>query len=261
VRPSGPWAVEKLTYVAKYQDIFATGMKKWRDRFYVDLLAGPGRCINRESSEEFDGSPVRSLGVRFTTRIFIEADPLLASALRTRVGVGPILIADDCTKSTVIEQVRKETSGRDRLGLAFVDNLGLDVPFATLAALTSDRRIDLMITFQVGDLTRNIPNVLDGREDPGRFDRFFGSTGWQAVAAESMRRNASAGETATVLLDFYARQLETLGYPHLEHSHRLMRNSRNVPQYRLLLAGKNEKAVEFFRKIQAIDPSGQRRLL
>jgi three-Cys-motif partner protein len=204
VRPSGPWAVEKLTYVAKYQDIFATGMKKWRDRFYVDLLAGPGRCINRESSEEFDGSPVRSLGVRFTTRIFIEADPLLASALRTRVGVGPILIADDCTKSTVIEQVRKETSGRDRLGLAFVDNLGLDVPFATLAALTSDRRIDLMITFQVGDLTRNIPNVLDGREDPGRFDRFFGSTGWQAVAAESMRRNASAGETATVLLDFYA---------------------------------------------------------
>jgi hypothetical protein len=40
-----------------------------------------------------------------------------------------------------------------------------------------------------------------------------------------------------------------------------MKNSRNVPQYRLLLAGKHEKAVEFFEKIQRIDPSGQRSLL
>ncbi len=259
MRPSGAWAIEKLMYVAKYQDIFATGMKnKWADRFYIDLLAGPGRCVILDSGEEFDGSPVRSLAVPFTARIFIEADSTLADALESRVGPDPTIIVDDCNASGVINRVRAETSG---LGLAFVDNLGLDVSMATLEALSTGRQVDLMITFQVSDLTRNIPNVLDGREEPARFDRFFGSTGWQAVAREAVRRNATASEIATKLIDVYAGRLNEIGYPHVEHSRRLMKNSRNVPQYRLLLAGKHPKAVEFFRKIQAIDPSGQRRLL
>jgi three-Cys-motif partner protein len=158
----------------------------------------------------------------------------------------------------VLERLRAETRG---LGLAFVDNLGLDVPLATLEGLSADRNVDLMITFQVGDLTRNIPNVLGGREGPERFDQFFGSPGWQAVAREATARNATASEIATELIDFYATRLNAIGYPYVEHSQRLMKNSRNVPQYRLLLAGKHPKAVEFFQKIQTIDPSGQRRLL
>jgi hypothetical protein len=38
-----------------------------------------------------------------------------------------------------------------------------------------------------------------------------------------------------------------------------MKNSRNVGLYRLVLAGKHERAVQFFEEISKIEPSGQRR--
>jgi three-Cys-motif partner protein len=260
VRASGAYAQEKLVYVAKYQDIFAHGMKnRWPERTYLDLMAGPGRCVDRDSGEEFEGSPMRSLAVPFTRRIFVEGDAVLCDALRRRVGDGPIVIAGDCNAAPVLARVRHEMPGG--LGLAFIDNLGLNVPLATLETLTADRNIDLMITFQVSDLTRNVSNVLEERADPGRFTAFFGSSDWIRVAMLARERNASASEVATELLEFYATRLNSFGYAHVAHSLRLMKNSRNVPQYRLLLAGKHEKAVEFFAKIQKIDPSGQRNLL
>ena len=260
VRSSGGYAQEKLTYVAKYQDIFANGMKnRWPDRTYVDLMAGPGRCVDRDSGEEFEGSPMRSLAVPFTHRIFVENDLVLVDALRRRVGDGPVVIAGDCNAAPILARVRREMPAG--LGLAFVDNLGLDVPLATLEALTADRSIDLMITFQVSDLTRNVSNVLEERADPARFTAFFGSSDWIRIARSARERNASPSEVATELLEFYATRLSSFGYAHVAHSSRLMKNSRNVPQYRLLLAGKHEKAVEFFEKIQRIDPSGQRSLL
>ena len=117
-----------------------------------------------------------------------------------------------------------------------------------------------MITVQVGDLTRNPRNVVAGREEPGRFEAFFGSRSWLAIFQAAGERNLSAAETANELLDFYGTQLGRIGYPYVEHSVRVMRNSRNVALYRLVLAAKHERAVDFFRKIEVIDPMGQRRL-
>ena len=45
------------------------------------------------------------------------------------------------------------------------------------------------------------------------------------------------------------------------HSRRIIKNGRNVGFYRLLLAGKHERAVKFFEEISAIEPGGQRGLL
>jgi three-Cys-motif partner protein len=232
---------------------------RFTERVYLDLLAGPGRCVDRDSGEEFPGSPVLSLTAPFTQRVFIEADAALADALRSRVGSDPVILVQDCNLPMTVTQARSHVS-ENALGLAFIDNLGLDVVFSTLSSLTVDRRIDLMITFQVSDLTRNIGNVIRGREDRDRFDAFIGSPGWSAVVEQASARNASASETADALLDFYATQLGRIGYPHVVHSRMVMKNSRNVPQYRLLLAGRHERAVEFFRKIEAIDPVGRRSL-
>jgi hypothetical protein len=42
--------------------IFSQGMKRrWPHRVYVDLLAGPGRRVDRDTGEEFDGSPLLAL--------------------------------------------------------------------------------------------------------------------------------------------------------------------------------------------------------
>jgi three-Cys-motif partner protein len=144
------------------------------------------------------------------------------------------------------------------LGLAFIDNLGLDVPFATIAALTDGCRIDLMITLQVNDLTRNIGAAFDGTHDPTRVDAFFGTEDWREVVQGARQMNLSPAEIAAGLSDFYGQRLASIGYVAIAESRTVMKNCQNAAQYRLLLAGKHERAVEFFRKIEAINPLGQR---
>jgi three-Cys-motif partner protein len=260
-RPSGPWAQEKLMYLERYMEIFNGGMKNnWPHRAFLDLMAGPGRCVDEKSHEEFPGSPVRALtcSTPFTDVLLVEAESGLAAALGQRVGARAQVIVGDCNDPKVIDELRAAL-GYGRLGLAFADNLGLDVPMSTLAALSHSRRLDLFITFQIGDIKRNLGLALDGK-DADRWTAFFGSAGWRDVARTAEKQNLPAGETATRLLDFYSRQLGEIGYPHVTHSQTVMKNSRNVGLYRVILAGKHERAVEFFQKIARIDPSGQRRL-
>ena len=257
-RPSQPYAREKLDYVRRYMDIFATGMKKWANRGYIDLLAGPGRC-RLETGEEFDGSPILSLGAAFTQRVFVEADPELVAALRTRVAGRGIIIEGDCNKAATLSAVRKAIPP-NALCLAFIDNLGTDVTFTTIATLTEQRKVDLMIVFQAQDFTRNISDAFSGADDPVRVDAFFGDGGWRDVVATAKRRNASPGEVTSDLLGFYESRLGTIGYEHIAGARRPMKNRKNATQYRLLLAGRDPKAEEFFRKIDAIEPSGQRGL-
>lgn len=259
-RISDPWAQEKLAYLSKYMSIFTVGMsKKWRC-VYLDLLAGPGRCVEDTTGVEFDGSPLVAASQKrsFSNLVLVEEHPELATALRQRIGTKATVIQGDCNDPPVIEALRG-TLGYGALGLAFVDNLGLDVSLATLRALSDDRKVDLCITFQIGDLKRNLRRALQGA-DAERWSAFFGE-GWRPVAEDAERRNLSAEETANLLLDFYGRQLNAIGYPHVAHSRRVMKNSRNVGLYRLILAGKHERAVQFFEEISKIEPSGQRGLL
>jgi three-Cys-motif partner protein len=59
VRPGGPWTQEKLAYLERYASAFmkAMGPKraqgKWNRLVYIDLLAGPGRGVDRDTGIEF----------------------------------------------------------------------------------------------------------------------------------------------------------------------------------------------------------------
>jgi three-Cys-motif partner protein len=258
-RVSGAWAREKLEYLAKYMSIFNVGMKNKWERVYIDLMAGPGRCVEDDTGDEFDGSPLLAVSQKepFTEAVLIEGDATLAAALRQRVDRRATVVEADCNDTAVIGQLR-DRLGYGRLGLAFADNLGLDVTLTTLKTLTHDRKVDLCITFQVGDLKRNLRRALKG-DDAARWTAFFGE-GWAPVAGDAERKNLSAEETANVLLDFYGRQLADMGYTHVRHSRRVMKNSRNVGLYRLVLAGKHERAGQFFDEISKIEPGGQRGL-
>lgn len=257
-RVSGPWAQEKLAYLRKYMEIFNGGMKNKWDRVFLDLMAGPGRCVDEHTGEEFDGSPLLALSCPepFTEVVLVEDHPDLAEALEQRVAGRASVIPENCNSRAVIERMR-DRLGYGRLGLAFVDNLGLDVSLDTISQLSDRRKVDLCITFHTGDLRRNLERARNG-EDADRWTAFFGSEEWRLVADEAARLNLAAADTATRLLDFYGEQLRRLGYEHVTHSRRAMRNSRNVDLYRLILAGKHERAVQFFEEISRIDPAGQR---
>jgi three-Cys-motif partner protein len=258
-RPSQPYAEEKLTYFERYLNVVARSMKgKWPMRAVVDLLAGPGRCI-LQSGHEFDGSPLIALQTHpaWTDVVFVEADPALADALDTRVKKVPTssrvtILPGDCNDPAIIAKVRHLVPP-NALVVVFVDMLGADVPFETLAQLTAHRRMDLLITFQVGDLRRNLRDALQQEGEGQRLDRFFGSRDWRQVAARP-------GDRIPDLTQFYEDRLRSLDYPHIGRSLDVMRNSRNVEQYRLLLASRHPLGPEFFEKIAAISPRGERRL-
>jgi three-Cys-motif partner protein len=261
MRKSQPYAIEKLYYVERYQQIFAKGMKKaWRGNLgYVDLLAGSGRCWIETTNEEFEGSPVRSLKAPFAHRIFVEENLLLADALSRRIGNVGRVIRGDCNAPSVIAEIRAAIPD-NALTLTFVDNLGTDVALETLRALTQQRKMDLLVVMQVQDFTRNVLTVLDGDQDRTRIDAFFGGRAWEDVVNLAIRQNASPAQISDNLVDHYAGCLRGLGRPEIALGRRTMRNSNNAAQYRLLLASADPRAVDFFRKIEQIDPHGQRGL-
>ena len=71
-RPTGQWVQGKNYYLCRYLDIMTHGVvKKWEAKLaYVDLFAGPGRSIIRDTGEEVEGSPVVSLKYEFAKYIF-----------------------------------------------------------------------------------------------------------------------------------------------------------------------------------------------
>jgi three-Cys-motif partner protein len=257
-RRSGTWAREKLTILQRYMTIVNTAMKgKWGGRAYLDLLSGPGRCKDLEG--EFDGSPLVALEQEhpFTAHRFVEGHPRLVPALRMRVQGRAPVIEGDCNDPKVIDQLREPFTGKV-LGLAFIDNLGTDVTLDTIAALTRQRPIDLCITYQSGDVQRNIFQALEGEQAPDRWDAFFGP-GWRAVGERARLQNLSGSDIANQLLEHYGSRLKLLGYDHIAHVQTTMKNTLGVPLYRLVLASKHPRGKQFFEKITKIEPSGQRR--
>jgi three-Cys-motif partner protein len=224
-------------------------------------MAGPGQCIT-EREEEFPGSPIRALQADppFSRVILVEESIKLVEALRARTEAWADrrqIIEGDCNDQSIIDGIRARTPA-SHLVMVFVDNLGLDVTFETLKILTLNRRMDLVITLQVSDLVRNTGQVLSGSQDAARFDRFFGSADWRMVVQEFERRKRTEHDLPTALTSFYLERLRTIGYSSAAQLHVLMKNDRNAPLYRLILAGKHPKAAEFFEKIARIEYSGQR---
>jgi len=88
MRESGEWVAEKLDYLERYINIFETSMhqKQWRARHYIDLFAGPGKCVVPETGSIYLGSPLLSLTTSypFTGYFFVEMDPENVAALQQR---------------------------------------------------------------------------------------------------------------------------------------------------------------------------------
>lgn len=261
-RPSGEWAKEKLDYVSAYLHVVPRAVgRKWQHNVaYLDLMAGPGRCV-LEHGGEFQGSPLVAMAVDrpgYARIILIEADPRLADALRARTAddARVSVLEGDCNQAAVLEKaIALLPTGA--LVIAFADNLGTTVPFATLWMLTRlHPKVDILVTFPSSDLQRNCDAALE--DDPGhgpRFDAFFGDAGWRDMVPLGPRRYL-----VDRLEDYYAHQLERLGYPHVTTSPQAMRNSRNRELYRLLLASSHKLAVKLFDAVVPYTPTAKARL-
>jgi three-Cys-motif partner protein len=93
VRESGAWAVIKLDYLARYIDVFETAMRqKWPVRYYIDIMAGPGKNRVRESGAILLGSPILALTTRypFTNYFFADLSEENTMSLKQRCAASPL---------------------------------------------------------------------------------------------------------------------------------------------------------------------------
>ncbi len=252
VRPSGPWINRKYFYLTRYADIFTRGMgKKWSGvgLTYIDLFAGPGRCLIESRGQERDGSPLIALNREFSKYIFIESDKTNMAALRERCRKSPKFsqiefLEGDC--NAVIQKVNPTD-----LSLAFVDPTDIDIPFDMLTSLTRGRQVDLLLNIQFGmDLRRNFKVYLK-KGGASKLARFLGES-WQGSKMNEPRD----------ALELFKRRLnEKLGYSTVQLKDVGVRNyGKNALMYFLVFASKHPRGLDFWKKITTKDETGQMEL-
>lgn len=268
MRKTGRWAREKLDYLSRYINVFETSMRsKWPYRNYIDLQAGPGKNRIRETGKVFLGSPLLALTTQypFTGYYFVEFDSEMAEALQTRCAASTLsdrvhLTRGDCNQVVDDIVAALKTTENQSLNLAFLDPEGLELQWTTVAHLASIRRIDLIINYPQGGLSRYMPKAITQDEDTS-IDLFFGTREWRTL----YQANTGMG-LHRQLIDLYKQKLFALGYKDVRRDDEvgdepLIRNSRrNAPLYRLLFASKHALGDKFWRSITRRNLWGQRGL-
>lgn len=250
----GTWWRDKHFYVQRYMDIFNVAMyQKWKHRPYIELFAGPGRCVIEDSQTEIDGSPIVAFRGRklFTDYFFMDASLDFIMALKSRVDqIGQEDVryfTGDC--NALVSELTKALPEERSLGLAFVDPYNWEINFETLKILTIGRRLDLMITFHTGHIRRWVEKM------PHEFDAFFGDSGWYEEYRTERRRH----QRVRALLNAYEKRLRGLGYLNIDDEV-IVSNKQRGLLYHLIFASKSPLGKEFWRKISKRSWSGQGKL-
>jgi len=270
-RVSGRWTQDKLAYVEKYATAFMKAMAPkraaglWSELVYLDVLAGPGCGIDRETGQEFDGSPLRALRVRppFDRCFFSDLNPKLVEALGRRVPPDDRARVDlrtgDC--HSVAADIVAGLSRR-ALGLAFVDPEGFEVTFRLFQTLAT-RRIDVLYLFPGGiGVKRNYRMFAKQTGTP--LDELI--PGWRRLkqARLAAGERLSAEEMASrdqPFVQAFTAQMSTLGFLYSGQGEPYFTNEKNVPMYHLLFFSKDPAGLTIWHGITRIEPGGQRRLL
>ena len=278
-RPSGQWAAEKLYYVKTYVDIFETSMhsKQWRSRNYIDLFAGPGKCVVEESGEHFLGSPLLALTTEypFTDYFFVDLSSENIAALEKRCAAAEISGKVHYTVGDSNDQVNLIVEDINRLdksyiegswsslNLAFLDPDGLELEWKTVETLAKVNRMDLIIHYSQHGLARNLDQCYTV-ENETIIDRFFGDWEWRRIF-ERWRVKSNRKGMHRELIDYYKSKLKTLGYQEIRNEDEtgiepLMCSSKQAPLYRLLFASKHPLGHNFWKSVTRKNLHGQKRL-
>ena len=277
MRKSGEWAKNKLYYLKEYLTItsnalFNNDRLKWRAINYFDLFAGPGKCyIDKNGSEDiFLGSPLIALNLenKFSNYYFFEKDEKNHSALKKRSGslklLENILILNENCNTAINPIIDKIVSFDKKFmpdvnysfNIAFIDPEGFDHPWSTIKKLAECQAMDLIIYFPL----HNIKRIM-GRNDKcnmtGKVDEFFGTSKWQEIYEKYETKDIVSFSSA--IIEFYKNNLCRLGYKNFNCYVPEMKNSKEVPLYRLLYASKHPLGYKFWKSATRKNVWGQGR--
>lgn len=253
-RPSGDWVKRKHHYLRRYCEIVAVSMKgKWRDLTYIDLLAGPGRCVIRDSGELVPGSPLAAMDFPFTKFLFYEESAEFHQALLERVNRHEKAalceaIHADWTQVVLAPGFRLP----EGLVLAFVDPTGISqVPWNALKRLaTSSQKIDILMTIQHGmGIKLNQKQYLTSKRDITAVDAFLGGTEWRT-------KLQGTEDFCSAVLDEFTSNMATLGFQ--TRKWMLVKNDAGSGLYYLCPFTRHALGLHFWDEVVKKDEVGQR---
>lgn len=261
VREVGAWSEDKLWFWHRYVQITTSAMvdkRAWKGGVaYVDLFAGPGICLVKETGKRLPGSPlIAAHAAKPLSRIIAcELDPTLALACNQRLKRSPaadraVVLAGDC--NALIEDVAMHIPS-SALTLAFIDPESLHVRFESVRRLSQAGAVDLLILFaDAFDVVRNNrAYYLENPDSP--LDRFLGTTSNWRVDWRHLGDH-SGPKLRDMFLSVYQRQLRTLGYQYFGEE-RI--SGPSGPLYRLVYASKNDRGLDFWNKAKSKHRTGQ----
>ena len=266
VRCVGEWAEEKIYLLYQYFGIFAGGMKnKWKLN-YIEICSGPGRCINRSSGQEFDGTSISILQHKtfdnINRALFYDYSDTVVETLNQRISNlglskkatakhgdynNPISICDDL----------KKLDGNS-LNLVLIDPTDCSVPFSLLKEISSClSRFDLIINVATNtDFNRNIPMAFSDQSRAEKYIRFLGSKDYfESKQNQALYEMKDYTTLRQCFRESYKQSLQKIGFNYFDYT-----PIRNF--YDILFATSNSKGIEFWQKAtKYIDSTGQRSLL
>ena len=280
LRESGLWVTEKLHYIRRYLEMFSIAMSKknWRNIRYLDLFAGPGKCIIRDVGDILLGSALiaTTRAPSFTNYVFVDLSHDNLVALQQRCAsienVGAKCQYEVGDSNRVVTKIVRQIQERDRqyikdswgsINVTLLDPEGLELEWSTVEALARVTKMDLIIHYSQFGITRNLENLheYDGET---AIDRFFGDTHWRTIYKTEAAKGASSGSIHRRLIEHYKQNLTKLGYQEIRDygdgagTEPLVRSAyRNAPLYRLLFASKHPLGNKFWKEVTKVNAAGQ----
>lgn len=252
-RISGQWALRKHHYLRNYCGITTGGVgeKFPGGVIYVDVMAGPGRCREEETSDEFNGSPLIALDYNFAAYYFVEEHPDLFKALSARLQNHPKRDRIHLFNNSWIDLVRdgKLQFDAGTLVVAFIDPTGISaVPMSAIQALMRSPRIDLLVTIQYAlGIVLNAPQFARSEGENTVLDHFLGSAEWRQWQWKD------ASELGRMAIEAFCAKIEASGFKGARH----ISVPETRPLYRFAYFSRHDLGTTFWNKILKVDEKGQ----
>jgi len=256
VRDSGSWIEEKHRVLVYFAKIFATSMKPskvkkgWKNRVYLELFSGPGRCLVRESGFEEHGSPLKVIDHEFTKFIFVDISTVAARALEKRLAQHPNADKVEIWNGDCAEVIKKLTIPGDTLTLAFIDPTGIaHAPFQLIESLRKKTRCDILLNIQhTMGIKMNMHQYKPNADTDCALTKFLGDESWKNLIGPSPSKFFSE------YLKVYRSKLADLGFKY-SNNQVMINMNRRIPLYLLLFASGHPLGQKFWDEaVSGSDP-------
>lgn len=250
-REISKWTCHKLECFADFIEAYTKALGN-RNCYYIELYAGCGSCICKDTDCCIDDSGLRVLKTKtkFAKYIFVVRDHQDAENLKwltapLNTGNKVEIITGNCISETVIHQVF-ELIPRSASTLALIDPPGYRrLRWSTIKKLTvhggdwKGHKIELLIIFPLEmALLRNLTRP----QCEASITRLYGSHQWQEIKQQWREGKIEVVDVRHRLVELFKAGLKSLGYRYVEDLEPA--HFSNPPFYHIIWASDSHSRIK-----------------